>query len=151
VTLSLLLEVEPDGSLAKLEASAPVGLLTLHPEGETLHGNVVRSSGIQHVELPARDGLVAVDGSPVALAVVAGSLAGRVAVGQGIEARGVAVDAGLGVRDAAWRIERVGERSWRFEPAGGGEPLALELDGDGVPVLGDGVSWPLEVPGEAHR
>ena len=151
VTLSLLLEVEPDGSLARLEASAPVGLLTLHPEGETLHGNVVRSSDIRHVALPARDGLVAVDGSPVALAVVAGSVAGRVAVGQGIEARGVAVDAGLRVRDAAWRIERVGERSWRFEPAGGGEPLALELDGDGVPVLGDGVSWPLEVPGEAHR
>jgi hypothetical protein len=47
---SLLLELDPDGRFSHLELSTAAGLLTLHPEGDgTLHGNVVRAGGIEHV------------------------------------------------------------------------------------------------------
>ncbi len=42
---SLLLETRPDGSVAKLELATAAGLLTLHPEGSMLHGNVARPTG----------------------------------------------------------------------------------------------------------
>jgi len=144
LVLTLLLEVAPDGSLVKVEAATAAGLLTLHPEGGTLHGNVARPSGIEHLTLPFLAGLVLVDESPVALAAAAGSLAGRVAVGQGIDVHGVAVVDGLSLRAMAWRVERVGERAWRLEPADGGDVLAIELDADGVPILDKGEMWPLE-------
>src|SRR5215208_2384288 len=50
VFAALLLETHPTGTFAHLELATASGLLTLHPEGDdTLHGNVVASTGIEHV------------------------------------------------------------------------------------------------------
>ena len=145
---ALLLETSPDGSVLKLEVASPAGLLTLHPEaGEgTLHGNVVRASGVEHVAVPWSPGhALMAGGSPVTGAVAAAGLAARVEPGCG--SSGAAVEGGedLAIRRATWRAARVGDRRWRLLAADGGASLTVELDDDGIATgLDDEVDWPLE-------
>jgi hypothetical protein len=146
---ALLLETAPDGSVARLELACPAGLLTLHPDPgfATLHGNVVRPSGIAHVSLPWSAGHALLAGaSPATGAVAAAGLAGRVGVGEGASFAAVEVGEDLAIRRATWRAARVGERRWWLLAADGGTSLALTLDEDGVPAgLEDAKTWPLEV------
>lgn len=149
---ALLLETAPDGSFQKLELAAPAGLLTLHPEvGEgTLHGNVVRSTGISHVSLPwsVKHQLFA-GNSPVTAAAAAARLEPDLPVGQGRTIAAVEVGGDLTVRQATWRVARVGDRRWRMLAADGGVSLAVTLDDDGVPGgLEAAESWPLEIDPE---
>lgn len=119
VVSSLLLELDPDGRFAHLELSTAAGLLTLHPEGDgTVHGNVVRSAGVEHVVgLPwAPDDVVLVEGS-VVTAVAAESRPGSP------EARALIITLDL----ALSRAENV--------PSAGAA---------GLPLLEDGATWPLE-------
>jgi hypothetical protein len=123
---SLLLETFPDGRFAHLELSTPAGLLTLHPEGDgTLHGNAVIADGVRHLRaLPWSDrSIVLVDGSIVARTAAAslGSVAESAIV--------VGVDLSLTER-------AVTSRDGETAPAT-----------DGLPVLEDGESWPLELDG----
>jgi hypothetical protein len=144
---SLLVETTPEGRLAKLELATGEGLLTLHPDGDPvrLHGNAVRSSGIDHIALPWSDACVLLAGaSPVTASVaIAGPLAG-IGVGEGTSVRTVEVGIDLRVRPATWRVARTGDRRWRLLAADGGPSLLLELDGDGIPTSADAVAWPLE-------
>jgi hypothetical protein len=145
----VLLEVAPDGTLAKLEVAAPDGLLTLHPEPETsiLHGNVVRANGIEHVALPWSPAHVLMVGaSPVTAAVAAVRLAAWIGVGEGVSVAAVEVGDTLTIRRATWRAARTGERRWRLLAADGGPSVLLVLDEDGAPTgLEEGDGWPLEL------
>jgi hypothetical protein len=144
----LLLEVDPDGRLQKLEVAAPAGLLTLHPEpgGAVLHGNVVRSSGVEHVTLPWAAGHVLLaGGSPITGVVAADELTGLVGVGEGRSFAAVEVAEDLSIRRATWRAARVGDRRWLLLAADGGPSVQVTLEDDGTPAgLDGGESWPLE-------
>lgn len=134
VVSSLLLETFPDGRFAHLEASTAAGLVTLHPEDDgTLHGNTVTAAGIHHVVgVPWPAGSVVVlDGSPIAIAAAAWYLreakpprdpSGRQPI--------VMIDPNLRVTAAS------------IPPDG----LAHDrIDADGLPVLENGETWPLEI------
>jgi len=126
VVHSLLLETFPDGRFAHLELSTAAGLLTLHPEGDgTLHGNAVTEHGVRHVRgLPWSDrAVLLVEGSVLAWAAAAG-LATRAN-----SAVVVAPDLSLHERAVA--------------PV----DLRATLDADGLPILDDGRTWPLEDDG----
>jgi hypothetical protein len=141
----VLLETTTDGAVARLEVSSAAGLLTLHPDGATLHGNVVRPLGIDHVTLPwPADTVLLVAGSPVTAAAAARVLARRVGVGEGRSVAVVEVDGELRVRAATYRVARVAPDRWLMLPAAGEHGPALELDADWAPVLAGAATWPLE-------
>jgi hypothetical protein len=142
----LLLETRPDGRLGKLELGTAAGLLTLHPDGSALHGNVVRPDGVEHLSLPwTEDVILLVAGTPTTAAAAARTLGERVGVGQGCTIGGVSVDVRLVVRAATFRVARVGPRGWWFVTADTGERTGVTLDRDGVPLLVDAEDWPLEL------
>ena len=120
---SLLFETDPAGRFAHLELSTAAGLLTLHPESDgTLHGNAVMAEGIRHIvgEPWTLDGALLVEGSAIATA----------AAGE----RGVAawIDLHLALHHGRPTIDRI---------------PSIPLDGDGLPRLADGSTWPLERDG----
>ncbi|HEX5015871.1 MAG TPA: hypothetical protein VFV72_17125 [Candidatus Limnocylindrales bacterium] len=134
VVSSLLLETFPDGRFAHLEASTAAGLLTLHPEGDgTLHGNAVLAEGVRHVVgLPWPPGSVVVlDGSAIAIAAAAWFIreaspstdpAGRLPV--------VMIDPALGVKASSIPADGLSHD---------------KIDADGLPILDDAETWPLEL------
>jgi hypothetical protein len=145
-----VIEISPEGRLQRIEAAAPVGMLTLHPseDGSTLHGNVVTAEGVRHLALPW---------GPAHRLVVAGSI-GAVAVAcQGLDTliqpggstvfRGISIDADLSIGEGSVRIERSGLSGWRISAPEFSVESAAELDSDGLPQ--GGVGWPLELPTEA--
>ena len=144
----LLLEVGPDGRVARLEVTGPVGLLTLHPDThqDRLHGNVVRPAGVEHVSLPwSPSHALLVGASPVTAVVAAFVLGDRVGVGEGASFAAVEVGEDLAIRRATWRAARVGERRWLLLAADGGPSVAVTLDNDGAPAdLDAAETWPLE-------
>ena len=145
----LLLETTPAGHPARLELATPAGLLTLHPgPGEAvLHGNVVRASGIEHINLPWSGEHVLLAGASLMTgAAAAACLDTRIGAGEGASVPAVEVGGALTVRPATWRVARVGERRWRLLAADGGPSLAVTLDDDGIPAdLEDAAGWPLEL------
>jgi hypothetical protein len=132
----------------KLEVASPAGLLTLHPEAGhgTLHGNVVRPTGVEHVTLPWSAGhLLMVGGSPVTGVVAAQELETRVGVGEGASFPAVEIGEDLGIRRATWHAARVGERRWLLLAADRGPAVTVALDEDGTPAgLEDAEAWALE-------
>lgn len=146
---ALLLEIAPDGRVSRLEVAGPAGLLVLHPDPDesTLHGNVVRTSGVEHVALPWSPAHVLLVGSsPVTAVVAASRLARDVGVGEGASIPAIEVGEDLSVRRATWRVARVGPRRWWLLAADGGARVAITLDLDGVPTdLGEARSWPMEL------
>jgi len=118
---SMLLELDPDSRFSHLELSTAAGLLTLHPEGDgTLHGNAVTSAGIVHmVGLPWQpDVAIWLDGSGINVA------AARRADGTfASDVLRIGLDLQL-TREAI-----------RLDPG--------TVDGEGLPVLGRGTTWPL--------
>ena len=142
----LLLEASPAGALTKLELASADGLLTLHPEHESLHGNVVRPSGVEHVTLPWRPGgLLLVGPSPATAGLAARRLASEIGVGEGCSITGALVGITLTVSPTTFRVARIGERRWRFVAADSGTETTVELDDDGLPLLPVRESWPLEL------
>lgn len=144
----LLLEVDPAGHVQRLEIAAPAGLLTLHPDptSSTLHGNVVRPTGVEHLALPWAPGHALLAGaSPITGGVAAMALEPVIGPGEGAGFAAVEVADDLTVRRATWRAARVGERRWRLLAADGGPSVMVELGPDGVPGGLDGADdWPLE-------
>jgi hypothetical protein len=145
--LVLLLELEPSGRWSRLEMSAGMGLLTVHPNPalDALHGNVVSADGIQHLAFPwSPDHLVLVPGSVVGLATLARSLAAVIGVGERRQVAGVRIDATLKVGPALVEAVRLDPGTWRLGVVGTpGEQV--RLDADGWPIAADGASWPLEI------
>jgi hypothetical protein len=139
---SLLFETAPDGSFSHLELSTPAGLLTLHPEGDgTLHGNAIEAGGIRHVVgLPwDRGGVVDIEGSSIAGAAGARSLAGVLDPGGSARRTVLRITTGLLITTGPGVVERVDAETWRLA---GGQPF--RMDATGLPVLPDAETWPLE-------
>lgn len=126
---SLLYETGTDRRFAHLELAAPLGLVTLHPEGDdTLHGNIVTAAGVEHVVGLAFEagGAVLVTGSLIAAAAVA--WAGE-RDGDGGPGKVVVLDpVGLSLRAAT----------------ADATSSAAATDPDGIPQLRDGRTWSLE-------
>ena len=142
---TMLLETGPGGAVLKLELATAAGLLTVHPEGGSLHGNVARPGGMEHIDLPWSDGhILIVVGTPATAAAATGIIADLVGVGEGHTIAGVGIDIGLSVRPVTYRVVRPAARRWRFVPADGGPETAVTVDDAGVPILDEAVSWPLE-------
>jgi hypothetical protein len=140
---SLLLETSPDGRFSHLELSTPAGLLTLHPEGDgALHGNALVAGGLRHVEaLPwDPDGLVMLDGSPVARATAAHLLARTNAPDTPGRRRVLRISGDLDLASGIEDLKPLGDGGWR--PVGGPDIIADAL---GLPILLDALSWPLEL------
>jgi hypothetical protein len=142
----LLLEVNPDGRLARLELATATGLLTLHPEpADELHGNMVTPDGVRHVAIPWGDThVLEIDGQPIATAVTAAWLARRVAVGEGTSVPVVIVGEDLAIRTGTLGIRHLAEGSWQLDVDGNGRTVTI--DSRGLPVWPvAGMEWPLEL------
>ncbi len=142
---SLLLETSADGRFAHTEYATAAGLLTLHPEGDgTLHGNVVTRDGVAHVVgLPwPSDAVVLVAGSTIGAAAVVHGLGhggGGVAPGTAMALEAVVVGADLALASRSIDVARTADgAAWRVDG------VEVALDSEGLPVLADGRSWPLE-------
>ncbi len=123
---SLLYETGTDRRFTHLELAAPLGLVTLHPEGSgTLHGNIVQTDGVEHIDGLAfgPDDALLVAGSPIATAAAAWAT----------ERDGVSWPAGI-VLDPSSMALRAARKDPRLPPA----------DPDGIPRLREGGTWPLE-------
>ena len=124
---SLLLETDSERRFSHIELSTRAGLLTLHPEADgTLHGNAIRDDGIEHITgLPwTADGMLLVDGSPLAEATAA-RLAARPGVSVATVSHVVVVDVELRCRVESRAV-------------GPG-------DDAGFPRLANADAWPLEL------
>jgi hypothetical protein len=134
----LLLEVDSEGRVGRLEATTAAGQLTFHPEADdrSAHGNVVTLDGVVHIALPWQpDQRIEVPWSPVADAVLIASLRrpGPVLVAT------FRVDLVPAVRSVD--VERVGEGRWVVDGR------LVVVDAVGLPLASpDATSWPLEDP-----
>jgi len=146
LTHALLLEVDPEGRLSRLELTTAAGLLTLHPEHHAteLHGNVATPDGMRHLTFAwSPEHALQIEGRPLASAVAARHLAARIAVGEGTQVPVIVIDTALLPRSAVAHVERIAEYRWLFERDGVVEQFTL--DADGVPIgLADALDWPLE-------
>jgi hypothetical protein len=143
----LLVEADPGGGLTRLELSSAAGLLTLHPAGTPvrLHGNVVRSGGVEPMAFdwsPAH--ALFAGASPITAAIAAGGPAAVAGVGEGRSIPAIEIGPGLAVRAATWRVAHTSAERWRMLAADGGASLLLVLDADGLPTGDDAATWPLE-------
>jgi hypothetical protein len=134
VISSLLLETDPARRFSHLELSTAAGLLTLHPEPDgTLHGNIVHAGGIDHVvgRRWAAGAVLSVEGSPTATAAASWQLAGS---GGELASDSLASSVIVGLE-----LEL---REWQ---AGWASDAPATVDGDGLPRLAGGNSWPLDL------
>ena len=116
-----MVELLPDGRLARFEVSAFGGLLTFHPEpdGQSAHGNIVTTDGVKPIETAWRpEWRVGIVNDPFGSAVAGWAGSGLVVTFQD-------------------SIE------WR-EPGRHDDVATLECDERGVPMLEDADEWPLE-------
>lgn len=142
VISSLLVETDAEGRFSYLEASTAAGLITLHPEaGTELHGNVVTAAGVEAIAgLPwSPASIVLLDGSAIAQAAAAFGLRDWIGPGAAGSDPGLRIPLNLAIEPAPIPVERSSESIWRF--ANGD---SFEVDANGLPVLVDGVTWPLE-------
>jgi hypothetical protein len=140
---ALLLETHPTGTFAHLELATASGLLTLHPEGDgTLHGNVVASTGIEHVIGLAwsHANVILVSGSPISEAAAILRLAGTMEPFGATSLTGLVIPATLVLDLASVSVERISQRDWRFD-----HNDSMSVDGRGLPVLLESEDWPLEL------
>lgn len=146
---SLLLETGVDERFVRLELATAAGLLTLHPEAGSLHGNVVTADGITHVTLAwSDDHGLEIDGFAIAAAVTAGRLAPSMAVGEGRTVPVVAVGLDLAVRAVERHYARIADTTWRI--VGDGLAATLVIDERGLPLWPAAVGeWPLELESPA--
>lgn len=145
---SLLLEVSGVDRPTRLEITTAAGLLTLHPEPDEsgLHGNVVRSDGVDHLAFawsPEHELLVL--GSPASATITLRRLAGRIVVGATRTFEVLQIDDALDPRPARWIVERIARHAWHLRDADGQEERRLTVDDEGRPLLTGALSWPLEV------
>jgi hypothetical protein len=144
IARSLLLETDNQGGWQRLEISSAEGLLTLHPEGDSIHGNLAARSGVQHLSLgrlkPAR---VDVPGSLVAEAALCWSLTRQVRVGERRAIQVVSVAEPVSVAISELTVDRRTTATWELND--GSHRRLVELDDDGLPVAHVGADhWQLE-------
>jgi hypothetical protein len=145
----LLVEVDTDGLVSRLEVATDAGLLTLHPEADAsaLHGNVVTPSGILHLafEWDARMVLVVVD-SPVLAGITIGRHGMALETGSSVHLPGIVIGDDLTPITTDWRLARLAVDRWRMTRGSEADGRSLEVGVDAVgdPVLVGAQTWPLE-------
>lgn len=120
-----LIELDASGRFARLELETAAGMLTLHPAGDgaTAHGNVVRTDRVDPLHVIWKvDTAIRIEWDPFASGLL---------VGGAVTAIAIAADLTVSVRAS------IGDAL-----AG---PTLPDLDGRGIPRLGDAIEWPLEV------
>jgi len=127
VVVALLVDVDPEGRIGRVELTSPAGMLTFHPEadGTCAHGNVVTPAGVRPITVAwsERHELRVAD-SPILAAIAAHHRPpGR------MTADVVAVDAHLDV------TELEGVPAWEG---------SVPIDDRGVPRLPRASEWALE-------
>jgi hypothetical protein len=118
----------------------------MHPEADarTVHGNVVTEDGIEHLARPwSPEHALVIAGSPAALAIVVARQGADRPAGEGMTVAGLVIDDDLTVRKATFSIRRIGEATWHVE-IDDGPATPIVLDEDGIALLDDAESWPLE-------
>jgi hypothetical protein len=140
----LLLELDLDGGLTKVELATTDGLLSLHPEGALLHGNVVSAGGVRHLRFDwSAAHVLVIDGSIVALAAAAVHAAPD-GVGEWRTVPAAIIRSPLMVEPGEVTFERLARTSIGVDVRG--RRLVIDLDELGVPVeLRSGGAWPLEL------
>jgi hypothetical protein len=143
---SLLLETDADGRFNHLELARAGGLWTFHPEPDgTLHGNHVDpgTREVHHVAglRFAPDDLLVIEGSPLGAAAIAWRVSTVVAEAASATFAGIVLPlAGPIMAEPTIRVERLGATRWRI---GDGPPF--DVSADGLPILADGETRPLEL------
>lgn len=147
LTHGLLLETSPGGKIARFELTTASGLLTLHPEpdGRSIHGNLVHIGGVRPLAFAwSADHALEVVDRPFASAVMLRHLARTVDVGGGETVAVLSIDTSLAVRPGTRLVRRLGPDRWQVADVAGGREATIELDADGIPVLGAPADWPLD-------
>jgi hypothetical protein len=142
----VLLEVDPDGRIARLELTTPAGMLTLHPEPDQreIHGNVVAPDGsVRPLAFAwSPDHEIDVGGRPIALAVALHRRRAVVAVGARAAIPVLAIDPSLGVQMDVRRVVRLDADRWSVDDASGAPAREIVVDAQGLPAAE--ATWPLE-------
>jgi hypothetical protein len=142
-----LLELDPDGRLARFELAGAAGLLTLHPsaDGTELHGNIASLFGMRHIRRPwSTAHALIVEGEPLVAAAMCHRLAGGIGPGGHTDVAAVVVEPGYALRDCRSRVVRDSVERWRMESSPHPK-VRLAIDTDGLPVgMQDDATWPLE-------
>lgn len=141
---ALLLELDPDGQLSKIELATAAGLLSLHPEGALLHGNVVSPDGVRHLRFDwSAAHVLVIEGSIVTLAAAAVHAAPD-GVGEWRTVPVVVVRSHLLVEPGQIAFERLARTSIGVDLDE--DRRVIELDELGIPAeLRSGGAWPLEL------
>ena len=105
---------------------------------------MIEAGGIRHVVGLAWDeaGVVDIEGSVVAGAACAQLLLAEVAAGGAVRRTVLRITAGLLITTGPSQVERIDPETWRVS---GGTPFRAAVDG--LPVLPDAETWPLEQAG----
>ncbi len=142
---SVLFETDGSGRVVRLEMATAAGLLTLHPDAApgVLHGNVVTPDGIRHLTL--REAILFVAGSPAAAAIATARLSSEMTVGATRRVEVIRIDERLEPGEGSWEVSRVEGGTWRLVNSDDGEVREVRLDGNGLAVLPESASWPLEL------
>jgi hypothetical protein len=147
MTHAVLLETSPGGKVLRLELATTSGLLTLHPErdGRSIHGNIIHVGGVRPLMFPwSVDHELEIVDRPGPTAVMVGRLARTVHVGGGETVPVLSIDASLVVRPGTRLVRRLTAERWLVADVTGGRETTIELDADGIPVLGAPADWPLD-------
>jgi hypothetical protein len=142
---AILLELDPEGRPTRLEVATAAGLLTLHPEPDerSIHGNVVRAGGIDHLALAWSDRHEIVVGEVGGWAIAA-RVGRRLAVGATVEVPVLEVGLDLGLVERTGVVQRLDAAAWAIDAGREGGGSIVRLDADGAP-LDAGETWPLEL------
>lgn len=147
MTHAVLLETSPGGKVLRLELATASGLLTLHPErdGRSIHGNIVHVGGVRPLTFPwSVDHELEIVDRPGPTAVMVRRLARTVHVGGGETVPVLSIDASLVVRPGTRLVRRLTAERWLVADVSAGREITIELDTDGIPVLGAPADWPLD-------
>ena len=147
LTHAVLLETSPGGKILRLEVATASGLLTLHPaaDGRSIHGNIVHVGGVRPLSFAwSADHELEIVDRPGPSAVMLRRLAKKVEVGGGETVPVLSIDASLVVRPGTRLVRRLTPERWLIADVSGGRETTIELDADGIPVLGAPADWQLD-------
>lgn len=147
MTHGVMLEISPGGRVLRLELATASGLLTLHPErdGRSIHGNIVHVAGVRPLAFAwSVDHELEIVDRPGPSAVMLRRLAKSVEVGGGETVAVLSMDTSLVVRPGTRLVRRLTPERWLIADVTGGRETVIELDDDGIPVLGAPADWPLD-------
>jgi hypothetical protein len=147
MTHAVMLETSPAGRVVRLELATTSGLLTLHPatDGRSIHGNIVHVAGVRPLAFAwSPEHELEILDRPGPTSVMLRRLAKTVEVGGGETVPVLSIDASLVVRPGTRLVRRLAPDRWLVADVTGGREMTLELDADGIPVLGAPAEWPLD-------